>query len=182
MKRLFILTMAMAIALVGISGVGWLSATARAQQAEIMTDAHIERIRNNCVDAQSILFQLHASDAGLRVNRGQIYESVSTKLMAPLNSRLVLNRLDSVELVSIAAKYQQQLQEFRSLYQEHEEAMSEALDMNCTEQPVAFYDQIEETRQKRQLTHESTVTLHETIMEYGNEFEAFAKQFKADNS
>lgn len=179
MKRLFILTMAMAITL---AGVGWLGVTVRAQQVETMTDAHIERIRSNCVDAQSILFQLHASDAGLRVNRGQIYESVSTKLMAPLNSRLVLNRLDSVELVSIAAKYQQQLQEFRSLYQEYEESMSEVLDMNCTEQPVAFYDKIAETREKRQLTHESTVTLHKTIVEYGDAFEAFAKEFKADNS
>ncbi|HET8883879.1 MAG TPA: hypothetical protein VFM68_00205 [Candidatus Saccharimonadales bacterium] len=179
MKRFLIITAVFAIS---IAGIAWFGASARAQQAEIMTEAHIERIRSNCVDAQSILFQLHASDAGLRVNRGQIYESISTKLMTPLNSRIVLNRLDSVNLVSIAANYENQLQEFRTLYQQYEESMSDTLDMDCTDEPVAFYDSIAETREKRQLTHDSTVTLHKTILEYGDEFEAFAEDFQADNS
>ena len=92
-------------AIVAATVVGGLvySATAQAEDTLPMTDEHIARIRANCVDAQKTLFQIHASDAGLRVNRGQIYESMSTKLMAPFNIRLVLNRIDAANLVTTAS-------------------------------------------------------------------------------
>src|SRR5687768_4010153 len=105
-------------------------------QAQPMTEAHIARIRANCVEAQSTLTQLHATDALLRVNRGQLYESISTKLMAPFNSRVALNQLDGAKLVSITAMYEQQLAEFRINYQQYEEAMSSLLKLNCVNQPV----------------------------------------------
>ena len=157
-------------------GVALFGMPARAvEETQPITEAHIERIRTNCIDAQSTLFQLHTSDAGLRVNRGQLYESIATKLMAPLNSRVVLNRLDSVTLVSIADEYNKQLSQFRSLYQEYDVSMAEALKINCVNQPVAFYDKVTETREKRQLTHASALNLHKTIQQYGEAFEAFAK-------
>src|SRR5689334_18968108 len=111
-----------------------------------MTDEHIARIRMNCQDAQSSLSQLHASDALLRVNRGQLYESISTKLMAPLNSRIALHRLDGVKLVATTTRYESQLATFRAKYQEYEEAMSDVLRVNCVNQPVAFYDKVADTR------------------------------------
>lgn len=149
-------------------------------QATPMTEAHIARIRANCIEAQSRLGQLHASDALLRVNRGQLYESISTKLMAPLNSRISLNRLDGVSLVAIAATYEGQLAYFRQSYQQYEEAMSRTLKINCTNQPVVFYDSVADTRAKRKKVHESTAALHNTVGEYKDEFEVFAKQFEGD--
>jgi hypothetical protein len=159
-----------------IAGVVW-HVSAQAESAP-MTEAHIARIRANCVDAQSTLRQLHASDALLRVNRGQLYESISTKLMAPFNSRVSLNRLDGVSLVAVAATYESQLTYFRLSYQQYEEAMSGILKINCTNQPVAFYDSVADARAKRKKVHESTVALHNTIGEYKKEFETFAKQFE----
>lgn len=155
---------------------------ASAEDIVPMTDEHIARIRTNCVDAQATLFQLHASDAGLRVNRGQLYESISTKLIAPFNSRIVLNRISDETLLTTAAQYDRQLLAFRQQYQQYEEAMSATLDINCVNQPVAFYDSVTDTRAKRKLTHEATVELHKTIQRYGAEVDIYAKNFEADQS
>jgi hypothetical protein len=174
MKRISILISIFAVA--ATAGVVWYS-SAHAQNNP-MTEAHIERIRANCVEAQSTLGQLHASDALLRVNRGQLYESISTKLMAPLNSRVTLNRLNGVSLVSVATTYEGQLVYFRQSYQQYEEAMSQTLKINCMNQPVVFYDSVADVRTKRKKVHESTIALHNTIREYKNEFEAFAKQLE----
>lgn len=164
------------VTMITVAGVAW-HASVQAEDTP-MTEAHIARIRDNCLDAQSTLRQLHASDALLRVNRGQLYESISTKLMAPLNSRISLNRLDGVSLVAIAATYEGQLAYFRQSYQQYEEAMSQTLKINCTNQPVAFYDSVADARAKRKKVHESTTALHNTISDYRTDFEMFAKQFE----
>jgi hypothetical protein len=171
--------------MVSVAVVACMAATAvlhglavRADDAPPMTEAHIERIRNNCVEAQSTLSQLHASDALLRVNRGQLYESLSVKLMAPFNSRLSLNRLDGTQLVATATAYDNQLANFREKYQAYEEAMSKALRINCKNEPVSFYDSVADARAKRKAVHLSTLGLHETIKRYKKDFNAFAKAFK----
>lgn len=179
MKRVLLLAVLVTTTL---SSMAILTIPARAVDSQPITEEHIERIRTHCVDAQSTLFQLHASDAGLRVNRGQLYESMATKLMAPLNSRIVLNRLDSVTLVSIADEYGKQLQQFRAQYQEYEQAMSATLDINCVNEPVTFYDSVADAREKRALTHESAMALHKTIQKYGEAFNVFARDFEADKS
>jgi hypothetical protein len=174
MKRVTILTAIFGLSLVATT-LGHMVVRA---ETTPMTEAHIARIRTNCVEAQSTLNQLHASDALLRVNRGQLYESISTKLMAPLNSRISLNRLDGATLVSIAATYEGQLTDFRTSYQQYEEAMSRTLKINCTNEPVTFYDSVSDTRTKRERVHDSTTKLHQTVRNYKNEFEIFAHQIE----
>lgn len=179
MNRILSTTLVIAATLVvGIM----LSGVARAEDTVPMTEEHIARIRNNCLDTQSILTQLHATDAGLRVDRGQIYESIATKLMGPFNSRLVLNRLNEETLLSTASEYERQLQTFRLRYQQYEEAMSATLRMNCVNQPVAFYDSVTDTREKRRLTHDSVVELHRTIQKYSAAVEVFANSIQAGRS
>jgi len=158
------------------------SGSAKAEDAVPMTEEHIARIRNSCVDTQAILTQLHATDAGLRVDRGQLYESIATKLMGPFNSRLVLNRINEETLLSTAAEYEKQLQTFRLRYQQYEEAMSATLRINCVNQPVAFYDSVVDTRDKRRLTHDSVVELHRTIQKYSTAVDVFAKSLQVDKS
>lgn len=173
MKRFAIFGMAAAALLVAA-----LAMQARADDAPPMTEAHIERIRNHCVEAQSTLSQLHASDALLRVNRGQLYESLSVKLMAPFNSRVSLNRMDGTNLVTTATDYEKQLVDFREKYQAYEESMSKTLRMNCKNEPVSFYDSVADTREKRKAVHASTLTLHKTIKQYKADLKEFAEEFK----
>lgn len=176
MKRFLIFGLLCITAIAGTTSV--YSIVTRAAQAPPMTEAHIARIRSNCVEAQSTLDQLHASDALLRVNRGQLYESISEKLMAPFNSRVALNRLDGTGLIRVATDYERQLADFRTKYQEYEEAMSQTLRINCMNEPVAFYDSVSDTRAKRQKVHASTVELHKLIGDYKNELGTFAKEFR----
>jgi hypothetical protein len=174
MKRVLMLTLLFA-GLVG--GIFCTSMVVRAEGSP-MTEAHIARIRSNCIDAQSQLTQLHATDALLRVNRGQLYELISTKLMSPFNSRLALNKLDDATLVSTSALYDQQLMDFRLHYQQYEEAMSSLLKIHCVNQPVAFYDSVSDARAKRSKVHESTVKLQESIKSYGSALNSFITHFK----
>jgi hypothetical protein len=175
MKRPLFFAAIITLAFLGAVGI---QAVVQAQDSAPMTEDHIRRIRSNCIKAQTTLNQLHASDALLRVNRGQLYESLATKLMTPLNTRIGLNKLDNTDLTAVSSQYDRQLGEFRVNYQQYEEAMSKTLKINCTNQPVAFYDSVADTRNKRAITHTSTVQLHKTIQDYKVKFEEFANKFK----
>lgn len=150
--------------------------TAGAQSDPTMTEEQINYIRQNCVRAQSSLNQLHASDALLRVNRGRLYELISTKLMAPLNSRIALNRMGGLKLTATTLEYGRQLDIFRSSYQDYEEAMSRTLEIRCINQPVAFYDSLKETREKRQKVYADTLALNALLQAYKTNFEEFASE------
>lgn len=179
MNRIGIFLLGAVVSLAVVVGV--VTAVQAADEAPL-TGAHIERIKANCIDAQTTLNQLHASDGLLRVNRGQAYESISTRLMAPLNSRLVLNRIDTYDLLPLATKYDQQLNDFRTTYQTYEVAMSKTLATNCIKQPSNFYDNLTDTREKRQKTHAAVVSLQKTIRNYGDEFNDFAKKYTEKQS
>lgn len=159
-----------------LSGVFVLAPTVGAEEPR-MTEAHIERIKANCVEAQTQLSRIHTNDALLRVNRGQLYERLLTKLMSPFNSRVALNNLNGSSLVATTAAYEQQLMEFRANYQQYEEAMSATLRINCINQPVAFYDSVADVRMKRGKVHNSTLQLQQSIHSYNTEFTSFAASF-----
>lgn len=169
MKRL-VLFLFMAGLLTGIVAVG---VDVNAQETR-MTEAHIERIKANCVEAQTQLSRIHTNDALLRVNRGQLYERLLTKIMSPFNSRIALNNLNGSSLVQISASYEQQLMTFRTDYQQYEEAMAATLKINCVNQPVAFYDSVTDVRTKRSKVHDSTLQLQQSIEDYRSEFESFS--------
>lgn len=176
MKKVF-LTSAVAVILAVIMTLGVLS-VAQADSST-MDDAHASRIRANCVTAQSTLNRVHASDALLRVNRGQLYELISTKLMATLNSRIALNRLDGSKLSQIAALYEQNLDTFRTTYQAYEEQLSSTLKIDCTKQPVTFYDSVNNTRTKRMAVHASITELNKQITDYSTVFNEFNAAYTA---
>lgn len=175
MKRILIL----AATLGAILGVGFaISSAVRADDAAPMTEAHIARIRASCVSTQATLTQLHASDALMRVNRGQLFETISARLMVPFNGRIAKYTQQNVSLVELASDYDSELTTFRSNYQQYEEAMSRTLKIDCQNQPVSFYDSVTDTRNKRAITHDSVIALQKTIQDYGAQFEVFAKNFQ----
>ncbi len=173
MQRHRFLSIAISSAII-LSVVGVFSSV-HAETSVAMSSEHVERIRNNCIEAQSSLSRLHASDALLRVNRGQLYESILTKLIAPFNGRAAGNRLDSALLVTSAVDYERELNQFRASYISYEESLSTVLAMNCTNQPVAFYDGVSDARVKRTIVHEHTKNLETIIQAYQSSFEVLAK-------
>lgn len=142
-------------------------------QTAVLDDTQIERIRSNCLNVQSTLERVHASDALARVNLGQRYENISTKLMAPLNSRIALNRLDNVELTKTTVDFNAELANFRTLYQQYEQTMLRSIEINCRDQPVSFYDTIVLARDHRKAVHDSVTKLSSLLTQYGTQFETF---------
>jgi hypothetical protein len=145
-------------------------------QSLVLTDEQIGLIRTNCVETQSTLERVHASDALARVNLGQRYETISTKLMAPMNSRIALNRLDGLDLAKTTVDFNTQLDDFRSLYQQYEQTLLRTIQLKCRDQPVAFYDTLSLARNHREAVHESVKKLNGLIIQYGTQYEAFKSE------
>ena len=151
--------------------------TAKAQSASL-TSEQIELIRNNCTSTKSTLSQLHASDALLRVNRGQIYESMASKLMDPFNNRLGNNRLDSRATSAVTSSYRTALDTFRTDYRLYEEKLSSAIRIDCANAPTLFYTTIEQARVNRAKVHEDVVKLHRYIDDYRSAVGDFLLNFE----
>lgn len=178
MSRILLFLGIISVLLGGVATVAHAQETAPAP----MTEAHIQRIKASCVQARANLYQLHASDGLLRVNRGELFQSLTNKMMVPFNSRVALNQLDSGKLVSITSQYGKELNQFVSTYRTYEEAMTDVLDLDCTKQPVAFYDGVADARKKRQQVYTHAEALRRLAREYRDAFDVFAREFKEDGA
>lgn len=135
----------------------------------ILSGDQIEYIRNNCADTQITMRSLHATDALARINVVQQYTAISTRLMAPMNSRVAINKLDGVELTKITVEFNKELEHFRSpqgLYPDYERTMSAAISMKCYDQPVEFYDTLQSVLKKRASLRDSADKLGELLGKY----------------
>jgi hypothetical protein len=176
MKRLLITS-----ALFGFVGVVLLFQPVAAQEAQstTMTDTHMQRIQQNCGDALRTIQQIHVNDGPLRVNRGQLYDSISTKIMAGFNGRLTSNKFDATPFVKLTSQYDKALSAFRTNYKQYDDQMSAVLAINCNKQPVAFYDAVTKARQLREMVHTNIVELNQVLRDYDKSFEVFHTQFKS---
>jgi hypothetical protein len=146
-----------------------------------ITDQQIQRIRANCLSAKSTLNQLHASDALLRVNRGQTYESMSIKLMSKFNTRVANNQLDNKEFVSITEKYNSILNDFRNHYINYEEHLSSAIAIDCLKKPVSFFDAISVANNDRIKVHKDITKLNQAIDQYRATLIRFEKDLLSES-
>ncbi len=153
-----------------------------AAQTTVISNQQVELIRSNCVPARNTLKQLHASDALLRVNMGQIYESMLTKLMVRFNSRAASNNLGSASLIQAANNFSQSLNDFRTSYKSYEEQLSIALSIDCFDQPVHFFEAISISRIRRGQVHDNVVKIVQYTDEYQSALEKFEDDFEKSSS
>lgn len=159
-----------------LSGISLLKASA---QDNAVTDQQINQIRNNCLSVKNTLNQLHVSDALLRVNRGQLYESMATKLMERFNARVAINSLNNNDLSSVTTTYKSTLDTFRLDYKTYEEQMSLTINMDCYNQPVAFYDAILLVRTMRNQVHADVIKLNQYIDQYQSTINQFEENYQS---
>lgn len=146
--------------------------------AEDLTPDQAEHVKTNCVSIKSSLNQLHASDALLRVNRGQVYEAMATKLMDAFNDRLSGNQLDNKAMVTVTGNYRSELNDFRTDYILYEQKLAAALRIDCTSQPNSFYRTLEEARQLRKDVHADVTELHRLIDDYRSSVSSFLLDYE----
>lgn len=137
-----------------------------AQSVPVLTAEQEKTIVSNCTSIKSSLSQLHATDALLRVNRGQIYESMASKLMDRFNDRLGSNSLDNKAMLTVTGNYRTQLNAFRSDYISYEQKLSAALAIDCTSKPLQFHTAVQEARVLRAKVHNDVTKLHQIIDDY----------------
>ena len=142
-----------------------------------VSDQQITIVRDNCTSTKSTLNQVHVSDAVLRVNMGQAYDSMSSKLMGRFNDRIASNKLNNNDLVSVTKKYNSTLDAFRLDYKTYEEQLSLALSINCSTQPADFYNAVEQADKYRDLVHADVLKLNDYIDQY----QAALNQFDKDH-
>jgi len=143
-----------------------------------LTDEQLKRISNNCLSIKSTLNQLRTSDALLRVNRGQLYESIGAKLMNNFNSRVSSNNRDAKGLTLIAGNYQTALTAFRDDYRAYALQLSAAIKINCDTQPTQLHAAIIDARQKRAKVHADVIRLNQFIDDYRSGVSDFLINFE----
>lgn len=142
-----------------------------------MTTQQIEQVRSNCISAKNTLNQLHSSDALLRVNMGQMYESMSTKLMDRFNVRISSSGFSNTDLVDVSKNYGHTLNTFRLDYIAYEEQLALAIGIDCPDQPIAFYDAVQLARSKRDQLNTDIITLNQYIDNYQSGLIQFEKDY-----
>ncbi len=150
-------------------------------KAVVITDEQSSIIRNSCTEVRSSLIRLEQNDKLLRTNRGQLYKTISDKLMVPLNQRLTSNQLDGGELVKTAASYNDAYQAFYEAYQQYDTTMAKAIDTDCVNSPTDFFNNIAAARENRTVLHEANERLVELAEQYSDEFSSFSDKFQKEN-
>lgn len=149
-------------------------------QAQLTTEQK-QRISANCLSIKNSLNQLHASDALLRVNRGQLYEAIGTRLMNNFNTRLTSNSLDARGLLVVTTSYKNALDTFRADYQSYERQLSALIKIDCQAEPAEFHENLEDARLKRTKVHEGIVRLNQYIDDYRAAANDFLVNFERVN-
>lgn len=157
------------VAFVFLASVGLLiSPNVGAQEMTLKSsnDTPVDRIQEKCDIIRPILRRLHTNDALLRVNVGQEYNNISAKLMARLNSRLAINRIDSQRFVEIAAKFDSERTVFSSSYSEYEAQLSSLIKIDCKTDPTYFYAVLISARDARHKLSVSVQSMNDSLSEY----------------
>lgn len=143
----------------------------------IVTEEQIAAIKQNCVNNQAALNQLHQTDAFLRIDRGNLYRTISDKLMVPLNRRMASNQLDAGALVSTTAQFNKEYSTFYKAYIEYDRKISRLLSIDCTKEPVTFYNALLAAREARSALYDSNKRLVQLATVYKQQFDAFRVEF-----
>lgn len=173
-KRFIVALLATGLVIVSVAPI------VNAQQATL-TQEELTKIQTNCVTIKNTLSQLHASDALLRVNRGQMYESMASKLMDNFNNRLSSNRLDTRATGTVTSTYRGLLDTFRQDYKLYEQKVSEAIRTDCSKDPQRFHTIVTQARELRATVHTDVQKLHRSIDDYRNAVSDFKRNFERES-
>jgi len=153
----------------------------KASAATTITPEKVARIRMRCVENQAVLNRLQTTDVFLRNDRGNLYRTISDKLMVPLNRRIAANSLDAGPLLKITSDYNEEYSRFFDAYVVYDNSLSKLRSINCDREPVAFYNALLDTRDKRAKLAASNQAIRELIRQYGLAFTNFKTEFESRN-
>lgn len=167
------------VAVLSLTSIGVLAAWPHSNaQADDLTSDQASRIQANCVSIKSTLTQLHATDTLLRVNRGQVYEAMASKLMDTFNGRLGSNQLDNQAMVTVTSKYRSALDVFRADYITYEQKLVATIKLDCVSNPSGFHRSLLDARDARTVVHSDVQRLHRIIDDYRSSVSDFLLNYE----
>ncbi|NTW62198.1 hypothetical protein HGB25_02205 [Candidatus Saccharibacteria bacterium] len=131
-----------------------------------LTSQQLQDIATNCSSSKNTLNRLHSSDALLRVNMGQLYESISTKLMEGFNGRVGGNNINNSSLLAVYNNYNSDLDKFRTDYITYEKHLTAAMNIDCKSKPLEFFDAVKRARNDRIKVHGDVESLNQSLDSY----------------
>jgi len=126
----------------------------------------LDGLQANCDTIQATLRRLHTNDALLRVNIGQVYNGISVRLMARLNSRLALARIDSSKMVEITNRFEVERVTFSDKYKTYEASLSGVTKIDCKQNPAGFYAALITARDARRELADAVQAMNASVSEY----------------
>jgi hypothetical protein len=130
-----------------------------------LDDAKKDFLASRCTIAQSTLQRIGHSDTSTRINRGHSYDQI-LKLIYAMNARVANNNITEPELADITKSFEDRLNDFRSQYNESNDRLKTVIDTDCKNNPGLFYDNLEQSRQKRATLSTTLATLNNLIDRY----------------
>ena len=135
------------------------AALAQSQDFQPGGGTQIDRLQARCDTITSSLRRLYNNDTLLRVNVGQNYNDISARLMAKLNARLAVNRIDSSRVAEITSRFEAARATFATEFNHYEGAL-------CRTNPTEFYAHILQTRDTRAKLATAVQQLNDIVVEY----------------
>lgn len=141
-----------------------------------LTDAKLQAVQDRCQNIQNRLVDTQQSDKLARINRGHVYET-TLQLLVNFNARVISNKVDAPELLTITGDYQTERKKFSELYTKYDDSVTALLAMDCKPQPTEFYEKLTEVRTQRGQLNASVVAIDSLIEKYDNVVKSIRQQF-----
>lgn len=138
------------------------------------SEDQLSKVVSQCSNIKKQLQKTHSTDALKRVNLGRIHETLSNDLMAKLNARISLNRLNGASLVELAVEFDENSRYFRENYKFYENELKKLQNLDCSKSSNArdFYLQLEKVRYRRREVNYNVLKLKEIAENYQKALEA----------
>ena len=138
----------------------------------------LENIEMDCQSIKQTLKRIQNIDKNTRISIGRSYQNVLGDFITPLNIRLVKNNISNSELSSIQSRFAEARDNFNRNYISYSQEFESLLNIDCKNEPKAFYDQLTKTREKRTEVAASAKKVREIIDEHINEVNKLKNTFE----
>lgn len=179
MKRRLLQPLLLGVILLAI--VPFTSYSLAGAQTTVSDEAHLEKIRQNCVAAQGSMQRVRQSDVATRINFGRAYDSLTTQLITPFNTRAVTHQSSSAPLLTEqTTALTIKVEAFRDDYVEYIDALNRAINMNCQDRPADFYTATEQAHDLREQLANDVKELKKITGDYRKTVESIAKTLEGN--
>lgn len=134
---------------------------AKAEANTDLTTEQMNAIKKNCAIIKDNLKSIQYEDSRVRVHLGRYYDTVQSNFITPLNIALIGNNISNINLIENQTNFVTARSKFASDYIAYQKSLEELVSLDCTIEPVKFYNKLVSVREKRAKVANDTTKLRE---------------------